>query len=75
MDTIPRELKVISVDDRNEIMAVRHREYPLYGLQFHPESILTPDGKVMIENFLQLNIIPGKPGERMGDGYDQRGIA
>ncbi len=56
-------------------MAVRHREYPLYGLQFHPESILTPDGKVMIENFLQLNIIPGKPGERMGDGYDQRGIA
>ncbi len=52
--TIPEELKVISVDDNNEVMAVRHREYPVYGLQFHPESILTPDGKVMIQNFLKI---------------------
>lgn len=55
MDTIPGDLKVISADDRKEVMAVRHREYPLYGLQFHPESILTPDGRVMIKNFLKMN--------------------
>ncbi len=35
-----------------EIMAVRHRKYPIYGVQFHPESILTPDGKTMLENFI-----------------------
>lgn len=54
IQTIPEELKVISVDDNNEVMAVRHRKYPVYGLQFHPESILTPDGKVMIQNFLNI---------------------
>ena len=51
---MPKVLKVISVDDNNEVMAVRHRDYPVYGLQFHPESILTPDGRVMIENFLNI---------------------
>ena len=35
-------------------MAVQHREYPVYGLQFHPESILTPDGKQILGNFLSL---------------------
>ena len=35
-------------------MAVQHREYPVYGLQFHPESILTPDGKTILKNFLSL---------------------
>lgn len=54
IDTVPEELKVISVDDNNEVMAVRHRDYPVYGLQFHPESILTPDGRVMIKNFLSI---------------------
>lgn len=75
INTIPKELKVIAVDDKSEVMAVRHQEYPLYGLQFHPESILTPDGSVMIENFLKMNVFSGKAGERKGDGYDQRGIA
>lgn len=56
MDSIPKELKVISVDDNGEVMAVRHKEYPVYGLQFHPESILTPDGKTIIQNFLNLSI-------------------
>jgi anthranilate synthase/aminodeoxychorismate synthase-like glutamine amidotransferase len=55
METIPEELKVISVDANNEVMAVRHREYLIYGLQFHPESILTPDGKTMMRNFLNLS--------------------
>lgn len=35
-------------------MAVSHRDYPIYGLQFHPESILTPDGRQMMENFLNI---------------------
>lgn len=54
VDTIPEELKVIAVDDGGEVMAVRHRDAPVYGLQFHPESILTPDGGVMIDNFLKM---------------------
>ncbi len=58
IDTIPPELRVISRDDDGEVMAVSHRDYPLYGLQFHPESILTPEGEVMIKNFLNMTI-PG----------------
>ncbi len=52
--TIPDELEIISNScDDCEVMAVRHREYNVYGLQFHPESILTPDGLTIIENFLK----------------------
>jgi anthranilate synthase/aminodeoxychorismate synthase-like glutamine amidotransferase len=54
-DTLPEELVCIARDmERGEIMAVAHREYPLYGLQFHPESVLTPQGKKMMENFLAI---------------------
>ncbi|MCL1866045.1 MAG: aminodeoxychorismate/anthranilate synthase component II [Oscillospiraceae bacterium] len=53
-DTLPDELQVIAETLDNEIMAVRHKEYPVYGVQFHPESILTPNGQTMIENFLEL---------------------
>lgn len=35
-------------------MAAQHREYPIFGVQFHPESILTPDGKTMLEHFIHL---------------------
>lgn len=52
-DTIPVELVVTAKTDDGEIMAVKHREYEIYGLQFHPESILTPDGYQMIKNFLE----------------------
>ena len=52
IETVPEELKVISVDDNQEVMAVKHREKKIYGLQFHPESILTPDGRVILNNFL-----------------------
>ena len=53
-DTLPSELEIISKarDDR-EIMAVKHKDYNVYGLQFHPESILTPDGLTIMENFLE----------------------
>ena len=51
IDTMPEELKVISVDDNQEVMAVRHRKKTIYGLQFHPESILTPNGRAILNNF------------------------
>lgn len=52
-DTIPAELKITAVAEDGEIMAVEHREYPVYGLQFHPESILTPEGKKILVNFME----------------------
>ena len=51
--TIPTELKVTAVTEDGEVMAVQHRAYPIYGVQFHPESILTPDGKTMLQNFIK----------------------
>ena len=52
-ETIPECLKVIATsDDDSEVMAVKHRTYPVYGLQFHPESILTPEGVTILKNFL-----------------------
>lgn len=51
-DTMPAELKVIARTDDGEIMAVKHINYEVYGVQFHPESILTPQGKTILENFL-----------------------
>ena len=52
-ETIPECLKVTAVTQEGEIMAVQHWKYPVYGVQFHPESILTPDGKTMLENFIK----------------------
>ena len=54
-ESLPDCLAVIAADDMGEIMAVKHKDYPVYGLQFHPESILTPDGKTILENFLSIN--------------------
>lgn len=52
-DTLPECLKVTARTVEGEVMAVEHREYPIYGLQFHPESIMTPDGKQMIAAFIR----------------------
>ncbi len=52
--TIPDALDVIAVDNHNEVMAVRSKEASVYGLQFHPESILTPEGGIIIDNFLMI---------------------
>lgn len=52
-DSIPEVLEVIAKDADGEIMAVKHKQYEIYGLQFHPESVLTPHGKRMLINFLE----------------------
>lgn len=51
-DTIPDCLRVTAMTKDGEVMAVQHKIYPVYGVQFHPESILTPDGKTILKNFL-----------------------
>jgi anthranilate synthase component 2 len=54
-DTLPEKLKVTAVSKEGEIMAVEDAENGVFGLQFHPESILTPNGKEMIQNFLAFS--------------------
>ncbi len=51
--SLTSSLEVIATSEERQIMALRHREYDVRGIQFHPESILTPQGKMMIENFLK----------------------
>ncbi len=55
-DTFPSELEIsaVAVDDPTEIHALRHRAHPVWGVQFHPESILTTGGKTLLRNFLAL---------------------
>ena len=51
---LPGELTVTAEADDGEIMALEHEKYPIFGLQFHPESVMTPEGKKMIENFMEV---------------------
>jgi len=53
-ETLPDQLQIIAEDKTGEIMAVKHEKYEAYGVQFHPESILTPLGHVVLENFLNI---------------------
>ena len=52
--SFPASLEIIAESDYGEIMALRHREFPMYGVQFHPESVLTRDGKKILARFLGL---------------------
>ncbi len=52
-DTLPACLRVTAETGDGEIMAVEHTQYPVYGVQFHPESVMTPDGISIIKNFLE----------------------
>lgn len=52
--TMPDCLNILATADDGEIMAVKHKDYPVYGFQFHPESVLTPDGKQMLKNYLNI---------------------
>ena len=53
-NTMPECLKVTARTDDGEVMAVEHKDYKVYGVQFHPESILTPEGRSMLKNFIAL---------------------
>jgi anthranilate synthase component 2 len=54
VENLPKELVVDAETPDGLIMAIHHIEYPIYGVQFHPESILTPEGKKIIQNFLEI---------------------
>jgi anthranilate synthase component 2 len=49
---VPDEIKITALDSQGEIMALKHKEYDVWGVQFHPESIMTKDGMKILENFL-----------------------
>lgn len=53
-ESLSDDLLVIAEDDEGEVMAVKHRDYEIYGLQFHPESILTPRGEIILNNFIKI---------------------
>jgi anthranilate synthase/aminodeoxychorismate synthase-like glutamine amidotransferase len=59
---VPDELEVTARTPDGEVMAVRHRTLPIEGVQFHPESVLTPHGPRMLENFLRSSRYQAKPG-------------
>jgi len=50
---VPEELEITSVDENGQIMSLRHKEYDVTAVQFHPESVLTPEGKQMLKNWLE----------------------
>lgn len=54
--TIPDTLRIIAESDNGTVMAVEHRDAPTFGIQFHPESIMTPMGKEIIENFIKTEV-------------------
>lgn len=55
-EKLPDVLRVTAEAEDGEIMAVEHTEYPIFGVQFHPESVMTLDGKVMVENFMNTRV-------------------
>ena len=57
-DGLPSCLEVTAVSPEGQIMALRHREYDIHGIQFHPESVLTPNGRAIVENFLGHTLCP-----------------
>jgi anthranilate synthase/aminodeoxychorismate synthase-like glutamine amidotransferase len=59
-DTLPPFLEVSAETEEGEVMGLRHRHYPIEGVQFHPESVLTPNGKRILKNFLEMVFGNGK---------------
>ena len=53
-ESLPESLKVTAQTDRGEIMGVRHKTLPIEGVQFHPESVLTPEGDRLMVNFMRM---------------------
>lgn len=52
--TLPEQINITSRDGQGEIMSIEHRTLPIYGVQFHPESVMTPSGTIILKNFLAL---------------------
>src|SRR6266480_5798526 len=57
-DTLPPLLEITAETDEGEVMGIKHRDYPIWGVQFHPESILTENGRTILKNFLKLGKQP-----------------
>lgn len=58
-DSVPEELEITASTSDGEIMGLKHKKYPVFGIQFHPESILTAHGKTMLKNFLSIRVRSG----------------
>jgi anthranilate synthase/aminodeoxychorismate synthase-like glutamine amidotransferase len=56
VEPLPKALEATAYTSQNEIMALRHREYPIFGVQFHPEAVLTQYGKKILNNFLSMTV-------------------
>ena len=54
-EPLPSDLQPLAFTPEGELMAMRHKQYPIYGVQFHPESILTTSGKQILQNFLSVH--------------------
>lgn len=63
-EPLPPELEVIAWTEEGEIMGLKHRRHATFGVQFHPESILTGHGKTLLKNFLEINFAPSTRDER-----------
>lgn len=55
---LPPDLRITAMDPEGNIMACRHATHPTFGFQFHPESILTPEGKRLVRNFIEYQVVP-----------------
>lgn len=73
-DTMPDCLQVTATTQDGEVMAVQHREYPVYGVQFHPESVLTPEGKAILENFLSEKEIKPEKGSENNQRKEEKNM-
>ena len=51
---LPEELVLLAEEDNGQVMAMKHKKYDIYGVQFHPESILSPEGKQLLNNWLKM---------------------
>jgi anthranilate synthase/aminodeoxychorismate synthase-like glutamine amidotransferase len=58
-ETFPAELEILAETSDGEIMGLRHRQFPIHGVQFHPESIMTEEGKRLLANFLAISTLGG----------------
>ena len=69
-ENFPNDLIITSVDENNQIMSLKHSKYDVRGVQFHPESILTPLGKKILENWVQAPEPPNLSADRQRGNYN-----